>query len=259
MDYFKASIGFAKKNAKKSSIIILLDLVFYLLFIPIFNYWLYSFFRSINRMPLQLMGTALESLELETLQSLQKMLLNIFMGMMGSFVQLFILILINLAIFKGIIWVITLGKKIDYKLLLKGFLLNLVLAVVFLVPFILAAMPLFAKSGQFTQTQVLNLTFVDFIPLIIVLFLTLYFFTLAYYFFAKEGRFRKAFKNCFKVGVFEVKKLILPFVWFFLIVAVVVKLFVNLGLMQSWIGWFVIVLFVLVISFCNRIYVAKSI
>ena len=135
MDYFKNSITYVKKNLKKSILIRSLDIVFYLLFIPLFGFWLELFFRSVQKMPLQLIGAAMQSLELEAMQSLQVILLKVLLGIFGSVFLFFLLVLLNIALFKGITWALILKKKINYMTLFKSLLMCITMAVLFVVPF----------------------------------------------------------------------------------------------------------------------------
>jgi hypothetical protein len=100
----------------------------------------------------------------------------------------------------------------------------------------------------------INLNFVNFVPIIIVSFFLVYFSTLGFYFLAKEGSFKKAFINCFKVGVTGIKKLILPFLAFFVVNAVVLKLLQNLGIFGL-ISNIIVLIFVVITAFLNRVYI----
>ena len=259
MDYFNEGIRYIKKNPMKSLIIAGLDAVFYLLFMPIANFSIDVFFKQISRIPIQTMGAMMQSMDVDALQQLQMKLFGIFFGVIGSVLLFIALILLNIAIFKGIIWIVTLKKKIDYKILLKGVLLIFSLGTIFSVFFILSLIPLLTSSKDYVTTQVINVGFGQFIPLIIALFITLYFSTLALYFLFKEGKFRKAFKNCFKIGVTKASTLLLPFVWFFITSAAVIKIVGNLGLLQFWYGSSIAFVFIIVASFFNRIYIKRTV
>ncbi|MBD3163840.1 hypothetical protein GF323_01460 [Candidatus Woesearchaeota archaeon] len=257
MHYFKASIDYIKNNRKKSILIAALDLFFYLLFFPIFSIWIYFFSRAISRMPMQTMGAALESMQKEALLSLQSMLIKVFIGIIISVLLLFLLVLLNTAVFKIIIWLFTLNKMPNYKIIMKSLLLLLVLSVIFLIPLAFTAVPFAKSANEYMYAQTLSPYYADFIPMLIVFFFYAYFLALAFYFLAKEESFKKAFKNCFKLGILKLHKLILPFLALFIIPAAVMKLLGNLGILTNIVGLIIILLTIITISFSNRIYIAK--
>lgn len=257
MNYFNYSLNFAKKNPLRTALIIILDITFYLLFIPITWLWMNLLTKHLTSLPMQAMGAMMESIE--SLQQVQLTLLKVFFGIISSIFLFFLIIILNFAIIKGIIWLLTLKKKIDFWILLRGLLLDIVMITIFLIPLIIGFSPLLKSANEYMYTQVIDISFADFVPLIIVIFLMIYFFTLTNYFLAKERSFKKAFRDCFKIGVTKLGKLILPFIGFFVISAAVIKLLINIGIFHTWPGLIIALMVIVIISFLNRLYICKAI
>ena len=259
MDYFKAPIYFIKKHPVKSLIIFCLDIIFYLLLTPIFNFSLDIFFSQISKLPIETMGAIMQSMEVEALRELQMKLLGIFSGIIGTVLSFFVLILLNIAIIKGIIWILTLKKKIDYKILLKSSFLMLIMAAIFAIFFILSIIPFVSLAKEYATTQALNASLVHYIPLIIVSFAAIYFFTVSQYFLIKEGSIKKSLKGCFTTGFSKIGGIILPFLGFFLTIVAVTKILANLGFLYVPLGTIIQFFFIISVSFFNRFYISKII
>jgi hypothetical protein len=256
MAYFSKSIEYFKKSPARTFLIAFLDLLFYIFFIPIFNIWAVTFQRAISRMPFQLLGSALNSLELDSLELLLDMLVKILLGIIGSIILFALLVITNIVVMKTLIWMVQLKKKISYKILLKSLLLYVILSFIFLIPIMLSLLPIFLKSAKQLELQAMPFSWFDIVPFIIVSIIMLYFITLALYFIAKTGSTRKAFKNCFKYGYLKAKKIIPPFLFLFFAVAAVSKILANLGTPNVMIV--LLVLLVLIkLSFMNRLYIAN--
>ncbi|MCK5283596.1 MAG: hypothetical protein KAK00_09410 [Nanoarchaeota archaeon] len=196
---------------------------------------------------------------LSGLEELESMLLGIFFGIMGTILLFFLLVLLNIAVMKMIIWLLTTGKKIDYKVILKSLLLTFIMFCIFFIPLILSLFPLISLSEEYMRTQVLKGGIMYFIPFIIIFFITIYFTSLASYFLAKESSLRKALKNCFVIGIKKISQLILPFLGLFIITFAIGNILRNMGLLALWPGLLAVVLVIVIISFFNRIYISRAI
>jgi hypothetical protein len=256
MDYFKAGVDYLRKNRGRSSLILALDILFYIFSFLIFNLSLNLILNQFYKLPVEALSGMLKSLE--TTKTLEEILVSIFLGIFLALILFFILLLLNFAIMKAIIWLLTLKKKITPKILLKSTFLNLILGIIFSIPLILSFSPFLNISETYSETGVLQFSIVDFLPFIIALFITIYFITLFYYLLAKHSALKKSFSS-FKLGIMNIKKLILPFVFLFVINLAIMGILRNLGLLEYWPGLIIAAIFLAIISFFNRIYISKTV
>jgi hypothetical protein len=210
-------IAFAKEHPKKTAAIILLDLLFHLLFYPIAQFSLTLFGQAFNRFPMDAMAVLMNTPQ--GMEQIYEELFKIIVGMMLAFLLFLLLILANIAIFKILVWTITLKKDIKWHLIGKSLILALILGSIMVLPFIASIIPILSEAAKATEYQIQpQIGLATLAPLLIVFCIGIYLFTLAFHFLAKEEKVRSALKQTF-ASVKRLHHYIIPFLY--LIVALV--------------------------------------
>lgn len=257
MTYFINAFEYAKKHPGRTVLILFLDMLYYILFGPIMLLWLGIFRTILNKMPMQALSSMVNNLQLSYLENLLSALIRILLSIFGSVLFLILLFLIHIAVFKSVIWFLTLEKKIALLIIMKTVLLNIVFILIFLIPMILSLIPIFADVNNYMATQQINPNPLSLVVFVILLCLLIYLLTLSYYYLIKYSSFKKAFKNSFKTGFLNFKKLPLSFIFSFLTIAASAKLLANYNLFYTLTGQILFLLIIVVISFMNRIYIVS--
>ena len=203
---YKILVNSLKKIDFNIILIVLLDALFYLFSIFIFNYLLKTIFlrmASIN------LPQGMESLPLDKLQLIVKDSQNFFYMLILSFVLVMLAMIFLASIIKCIIWAKTTKTKITLKLISKFFILNL------------------AWMGFWLALIVAIAFFVDQYSVAlfsyIALFLGIYFTNSLYSIFIKNPTF-KAVKQALKLSTQKIHLFILPYVLIFLVLYIIIKL-----------------------------------
>jgi hypothetical protein len=249
------SLNFIKKNPKKSLLIFLLDIGFYLMIFIILS----SFLELMSREALAL-SPLMEKMSgvLENSTDLMNQLIMIFFRMILWIFLLVLCMMISQSVLKGIIWIITENKKILFSFLMRYFYMTLLISAIFFIPIVLSFIPIVSEANNYGQTQMLNMNIMTFLPLIILSILFIYFTTISYCFLSKEEKFKASFKKTFIHGFKRFHILILPFIILFTISSVSLKLMSNYNIASSFIGLIIFLLIIIIISLFNRDYLARN-
>lgn len=242
----KYLIEFIKKNVGKTALIFLLDMLFYLFLLLIPYYSLNLFMEKAKGINYKLLGTLTQP---GTADEVLNNLLGILFDFLSVILFFIFLLILNFAIFKGLVWLLTLKKKITWKKLSKFFLIKLILDLIFLIPFILTIVPIVNKTyiSEIHNPEIPLLS--DLIPMMILTLIFIYFATLSFYFLAKENSIWKSLKLTFTKSFTKLGITAVPFLVYFASMLLSINLGINI---------FIILVLSLVISFANRIYLVES-
>ncbi len=203
---YKLFINSFKKINIKIFFIMFFDLVFYAMatLISITTFNLIKKKALAVDMPQNILQLGAENIE-KTMLDLRAFLFLL----IGMIILMFLIIIIDWSIFKGLSWGITLKRKFNFKFFLKFFLLNLVWWGVFI--FLLIAV-----SNVFRQSVIP-------IYIIVLTLIWIYFTNIIYTLFVKEEKF-KSVKKAFKIGFTKIHYFILPYTVLILILSIIISI-----------------------------------
>jgi len=213
-----------------------MDIGFYTLIIPLFRWVLDKLMVQISSLPVGMMGSLLQTAD--GMAILQETLMQTLVSLIGLILFFFLLIILNIAVLKGIIWILTLQKKIKWTLILKYFFLTLLILVLAFIPILWAIRPLTPQNVNFDETW----------KLLMMFFIIFYFGTISFYFLAKSGKMWSAIKKAIIVGFTKIAYLI-P-------LSVILYLILILVYLQGYkYSWYILIPLVSLLSFGQRIYI----
>jgi hypothetical protein len=217
---------------------------------------------NLERIPVRVMSSMLQSVQ--GIKQLRDILISVFVGVFAIVFLFFLLVMLNIALSRVILWSLALGNKLRLAIFFKAAALTLVLSFIFFIPIIAGIFPIMKVALEFAKTQAMNFTPVNFIPFAIVSLIIMYFFALAYFFLVKEGSFRKSLRYCFKHGFGNIGKLFLIFLLFFILILALILGSIYLSktniffanFLFPW-GAIIILIIIKLFSFANRVYISK--
>ncbi len=223
---------------------ILLDILFYLLFIPIFWAWSRLFIAAASMMP--------DLSKPEALTSSGGNLLAVLFGMIGSFLVLILLVIANIAVFKSMIWQLSLKQKADIKIVPKAAFMNIIYLLIFIVPSILSFIPFLRDAEAYMNTGIVRNNPVNLMWPCIIFMVFSYFLSISYLYLAKDKKLFLALKHSLRDGIFRFGQLWQPY--FFLFVSIISL--IGLSRLNSYFLW-IIPAALIMISAWGRNYVTN--
>ncbi len=241
----------------KNSLVILYDCAFYLMFIPIFMLCLGLLYHEIPKVNL-ISSSLASSMQTTGLAEVDSALTSLLFEILGIIFLFLLLILLNISIFKNLLWKKELKEKIEIKHICKSLLLTFLLVLIFFVPIMISLMPVLISAAEYVSSAMSSMyaepktpSFWQFTPFLIVLFFAIYFTTISNCIFAKTGNIRSIIES-FKVGIKFFSKLVPYFILTFICLSATFALEYYLKLSADIVGYFLFVAVAVSVSYFER-------
>ena len=244
-DYSKKNYNIFINSFKKIDLkifpIVFFDLAFYSL-VPLIAI---ATFKIIQNKALAInLPQNLLQLGAENAEKLLANLRGFYFLLIAMIILMFITIIIDWSIFKGLAWSFTLKKKFNLKFLLRFFLLNLVWLGIFITLIILFAI-------AFKEIA---------LPIYMLIFLIIwiYFTNIIYTLFIKNPNI-KSIKKAFKLGFTKIHYFILPYLVLIIILLIIYAIMFLITFLPYGIGLTIMVLMLLFYLAWARFYIVEVI
>lgn len=239
----------------KVLIIMFYDLLFYSLVFLIISIPL-GFISKKEEIIISQLTDFSSSLAVTTGQNLASELITFFFTIIGLIILGSILIIVDYSILKGVIWNLTLDKKIKFKKILKYFYFNLVWLSLFII--LIFLIDLLFKSEPFTLFGIIFINGIAFIYELILLDIWIYLSIIISILFFQNKK--QPIKSGLRLGFTKIHHFIIPYLIILIfggIIYGVAKIFVHLFTSIFALQFSIIVLLFLIYSAWIRYYMVQ--
>lgn len=212
-NYFNESFDLFLNSFKKINIdfiyVLVYDLLFYLITGLVFFIW----FILLNNQYSRLLGIDLANmfaLGITYAERSVAIMKGFFLFVILSAIILTIFIILNLSLFKGLIWSRICREKFTIKFFIKFLLLNAIWIIIWLIAAVIIAVGVKVNIAQY---------------LIILLAIVFVYFTIFLYMFFTKNKKLKAIKDAFKFGITKVHYFVLPYILVILVFILISQLY----------------------------------